>query len=139
MMQEENGWKTEQYHCAKIMVKAQLRGQQANAGGEEASRQAGQQNSQQAGQPSDQQAGQPNNPALDGHGLAWDFLVSVGDASAVPDADTGDAQHATRSDHNIFYSTQVIAEQMGFIKGRELVEHRADPLDKQGEHGKSTL
>ncbi len=124
-MEEENGWKTEQYHGAKIMVKAQLRAQ--------------------------------DNPALDGHGHAWDFLVSVAGEGAVPQAETGDAQHAVRSDRSVFYSTQVIAEQMGFIKGRELVDHRhpttpnpnaaaqategvydANASDR-GEHGKSVL
>lgn len=125
MMQEEQGWKTEQYHGAKIMVKAQMREQE--------------------------------NPALDGHGLAWDYIVSIGGEADMPGPDTADAKNATRSDRNIFYSTQVIAEQMGFIKGRELVDHRqpttpnpnaaaqatdglynANASDR-GEHGNSVL
>ena len=125
MMQQEDNWKTEQYHGAKIMVMAQIR--------------------------------QEDNPALDGHGQAWDYLVSIGDENTTAQAPSVDAQHTVRSDHNVFYSTQVIAEQMGFIKGRELVDHRhpttpnpnaaAQATDgtysvnagDRGEHGKSAL
>jgi hypothetical protein len=105
MMTTENGWKVEQYHGAKLMVRAELR--------------------------------QKENAEIVGHGDAWDFTVVVADPSA--SAAEVDLGHAVKSDRDVFYSTQVIAEQMGFIKGRELVEHRADPLEKQGEHGKSTL
>ena len=125
MMQQEQDWKTEQYHGAKIMVKATLREQE--------------------------------NPALDGHGQAWDYLVSIGEENATPQSDSSDAQHAVQSDRNVFYSTQVIAEQMGFIKGRELVDHRQPAVptpnaaaqqtdgnytanaSDRGEHGNSTL
>lgn len=125
MMQQEGNWKTEQYHGAKIMVKAQIR--------------------------------QEDNPALDGHGQAWDYLVSIGDENATAQASPPDTKHTVRSDHNVFYSTQVIAEQMGFIRGRELVDHRhpttpnpnaaAQATDgmysandsDQGEHRKSAL
>ncbi len=88
MMQTEGSWKTETYHGAKLMVRAQLR--------------------------------QQENPALAGHGQEWDFCVRI-DAMQAPDAaDAG----VVKSDPNVFYSTQVIAEQMGFIKARELVDHR---------------
>jgi hypothetical protein len=107
MMTTENGWKVEQYHGAKLMVRAERR--------------------------------QQENAELVGHGDAWDFTVVVADPTASAAEAEADLSHAVKSDRDVFYSTQVIAEQMGFIKGRELVEHRADPLDKQGEHGKSTL
>ena len=142
MMREENGWKVEDYHGATIKVRAQQRKQE--------------------------------NPALDGHGHEWDFQVAIDDdgtraggsliaaspASVCNGAlATGTAADANiiRSDQNVFYSTEVIAEQMGFIKARELVDHRksttpspnagaqatdgnysANATDK-GEHGKSTL
>ena len=109
MMREENGWKVEDYHGATIKVRAQQRKQE--------------------------------NPALDGHGHEWDFLVAINDAgtsaggsmnAAAPASvqngalATGTAADANtiRSDQNVFYSTEVIAEQMGFIKARELVDHR---------------
>ena len=92
MMQQEDNWKTEQYHGAKIMVMAQIR--------------------------------QEDNPALDGHGHAWDYLVRIGDENTTAQAASADARPVIRSDPNMFYSTQVIAEQMAFIRGRELVDHR---------------
>lgn len=91
MMTEENGWKTEEYHGAKLMVRAQRR--------------------------------QKDNEALDGHGHEWDFSVIVADAQA--QSSMADEGHAVKSDPNVFYSTQAIAEHMGFIRGREMVEHRA--------------
>ena len=140
MMREENGWKVEDYHGATIKVRAQQRKQE--------------------------------NPALHGHGHEWDFMVAIDDAGTRAGGSltapasvqngalaTDAAAHANtiRSDQNVFYSTEVIAEQMGFIKARELVDHRkpttpspnagaqatdgnysANAADK-GEHGKSTL
>lgn len=61
------------------------------------------------------------NPELPGHGEQWDFIVHITPAGESPDA----AQHDTaRSDPGIFYSTRSIAENMGFLKGRELIEGR---------------
>ena len=107
MMSTENGWKVEEYHGAKIMVRAQLR--------------------------------QQENAEIVGHGHEWDFTVAVTDLDAMPPDVEAVTGHAVKSDRDVFYSTQVIAEQMGFIKGRELVEHRANPQEKLGEHGKSAL
>ena len=91
MMTDENGWKAEEYHGAKLMVRAQRR--------------------------------QQENKALDGHGQEWDFSVIVAGAEVL--ASMADEGHAVKSDPNVFYSTQAIAEHMGFIRGREMVEHRA--------------
>lgn len=106
-MTNEDGWKVEQYHGAKLMVRAQLR--------------------------------QHENRDIAGHGDQWDFTVAVTDLDATPASVEANIAHAFKSDPDVFYSTQVIAEQMGFIKGRELAEHRAAPLDKRGEHGSSAL
>ena len=62
------------------------------------------------------------NPDLPGHGDQWDFTVKVTSRGAGPDA--ADAE-TVRSDPNVFYSTQAIAENMGFLKGREIIEGRA--------------
>ena len=125
MMQQEENWKTEQYHGAKIMVMAQIR--------------------------------EVDNPALDGHGQAWDYFVSISDENTSSQDSSADARHTVRSDQNVFFSTQVIAEQMGFVKGRELVDHRTPTTPNpnaaaqatdgiysanagdRGEHGKSAL
>jgi hypothetical protein len=59
------------------------------------------------------------NPDLPGHGAQWDFMVQVTPRGRGPDS--ADAQTA-RSAPDIFYSTQAIAENMGFLKGREVIE-----------------
>ena len=105
MMSTENGWKVEDYHGAKLMVRAQLR--------------------------------QQENAEIVGHGHEWDFRVAVTNFNATPAETEAQIGHAVKSDPDVFYSTQVIAEQMGFIKGRELIEHRANTQEKLGEHGKS--
>lgn len=61
------------------------------------------------------------NPDLPGHGAQWDFTVRVTPRGMGPEAD--DAETA-RSDPDIYYSTQAIAENMGFLKGREIIEGR---------------
>ena len=61
----------------------------------------------------------PENEALDGHGLQWRFTVRVTGIGAGPT----DAQAASAtSDPELFYSTQAVAEDMGFLRGRELIE-----------------
>jgi len=62
------------------------------------------------------------NQELPGHGAQWDFTVQVtahGQGPGAADAETA------MSDPEIFYSTQAIAENMGFLKGREIIEGRA--------------
>jgi hypothetical protein len=61
------------------------------------------------------------NLDLPGHGAQWDFTVQVTRQGLGPDS--ADAETA-RSEPDIFYSTQAIAENMGFLKGREIVEGR---------------
>ena len=59
------------------------------------------------------------NEALSGHGQQWDFKVRVTDNGA------GAAAHecaSGESDPESFYSTQAVAEDLGFTRGRELVE-----------------
>lgn len=98
MMQEEQGWKVEQYKGLRLSVRAEPRNQE--------------------------------NPALDGHGREWDFLVKIDEEAGMQNAPdgaatmpTGDAA-AIRSDPNVLYGTEAIALHMGFIKARELVDHR---------------
>jgi len=62
------------------------------------------------------------NPDLPGHGAQWDFTVKVTARGQGPES--GNAE-TVRSDPAVFYSTQAIAENMGFLKGREIVEGRA--------------
>lgn len=61
----------------------------------------------------------PENVALAGHGTQWRFTVRItgigGGATDTPAA-------SATSDPELFYSTQAIAEAMGFLKGRELIE-----------------
>ncbi len=59
---------------------------------------------------------------LPGHGDEWDFTVKVTPRGAGPDAALAEVG---RSDPDVFYSTQAIAENMGFLKGREMIEGRA--------------
>jgi hypothetical protein len=62
------------------------------------------------------------NPDLPGHGAQWDFTVQVTPHGAGPESAYAET---ARSDPAIFYSTQAIAENMGFLKGREIIEGRA--------------
>lgn len=62
---------------------------------------------------------------LSGHGKEWDFVVRITALAAdpmAPDADTA------LSDADTYYSTQAIAENMGFLRGRELIDHRNPDL-----------
>jgi hypothetical protein len=62
------------------------------------------------------------NPDLPGHGAQWDFTVHVTPHGSTPESP---GTETARSDPKIFYSTQAIAENMGFLKGREIIEGRA--------------
>lgn len=59
------------------------------------------------------------NEALSGHGHQWDFTVKITEKGTGPMAD---ASASAKSDPGVFYSTQAIAEDMGFLKGRELIK-----------------
>lgn len=59
------------------------------------------------------------NEELPGHGQQWDFKVRVTENGAGP---TDHACASAESDPESFYSTQVVTEDLGFVKGRELVE-----------------
>jgi hypothetical protein len=59
------------------------------------------------------------NEELPGHGQQWDFKVRITDNSAAPIAHEC---ASAESDPEKFYSTQTIAEDLGFARGRELVE-----------------
>ena len=61
----------------------------------------------------------PENEALDGHGLQWTFTVRITGIGAGP---TDDKSTSATSDPGLFYSTQAVAEDMGFLRGRELIE-----------------
>lgn len=61
----------------------------------------------------------PENMALAGHGQQWRFTVRITEIGA--GAMDGKGASAT-SDPGLFYSTQAVAEDMGFIRGRELIE-----------------
>jgi len=56
---------------------------------------------------------------LQGHGQQWDFQVKVTDSGAGP---MGETVASAESDPAVFYSTQAITEDLGFVKGRELVD-----------------
>jgi hypothetical protein len=59
------------------------------------------------------------NEALAGHGQQWNFKVRVTENGAGPAArECASAE----SDPESFYSTQAVTEDLGFTKGRELVE-----------------
>ena len=59
------------------------------------------------------------NQELSGHGQQWKFTVRV----TPPAGDPGSAEAASaESDLETFYSTQSIAEDLGFAQGRELVD-----------------
>lgn len=53
----------------------------------------------------------PENEALAGHGQQWTFTVMIDDKGASATSDAG-----------FFYSTQAVAEDMGFLRGRELID-----------------
>jgi hypothetical protein len=59
------------------------------------------------------------NEALPGHGQQWDFKVKVTENSTGP---AGRECASAVSDPESFYSTQAVTEDLGFTKGRELVE-----------------
>lgn len=61
----------------------------------------------------------PENEALAGHGLQWTFTVRITAIGAGP---MHDKAVSAKSDPELFYSTQAVAEDMGFLRGRELVE-----------------
>ena len=58
------------------------------------------------------------NEALSGHAQQWEFMVKITANAAVP---LSEVSESVRSDPELAYSTQAIAEDMGFIKGRELI------------------
>lgn len=76
------------------------------------------------------------NPKLPGHGAQWDFTVKVTPHGLGREA--GEAE-TVRSDPNIFYSTQAIAENMGFLKGREIIDGRVKAGNNAAGHGGQTL
>lgn len=76
------------------------------------------------------------NPDLPGHGAQWDFTVKVTSHGAGPDSNEAET---ARSDPDIFYSTQAIAENMGFLKGREMIEGRVARSIGDSEYGGTTL
>jgi len=76
------------------------------------------------------------NPGLPGHGAQWDFTVKVTPVDAGP---TWANAEIANSDPGIFYSTQAIAENMGFLKGREIVEGRVARGAGENEYGSRTL
>ena len=59
------------------------------------------------------------NHELSGHGQQWDFKVRITDNGAGP---TAHECASGESDPKRFYSTQSIAEDLGFVRGRELVD-----------------
>lgn len=72
------------------------------------------------------------NQSLPGHGAQWEFTVKVTPHGAGPES--SQAETAT-SDPDIFYSTQAIAENMGFLKGREMIEGRVARGSVDSEYG----
>lgn len=61
----------------------------------------------------------PENEVLAGHGLQWRFTVRITGIGTGP---TEDIAASATSDPELYYSTQAIAEDMGFLRGRELIE-----------------
>lgn len=61
----------------------------------------------------------PENAALAGHGLQWSFTVRI---TGIGAGATDDKGPSATSDPGLFYSTQAVAEDMGFLRGRELIE-----------------
>lgn len=56
---------------------------------------------------------------LPGHGQQWDFKVKITEDGAGPAAQEC---ASAESDPDSFYSTQAVTEDLGFVKGRELIE-----------------
>lgn len=61
----------------------------------------------------------PENAALAGHGRQGSFTVRITGIGTGP---TDDKAVSATSDPELFHSTQAIAENMGFLRGRELIE-----------------
>ena len=61
----------------------------------------------------------PENQELAGHGQQWTFTVRISGVGAGP---TDDKATSATSESGLFYSTQAVAEDMGFLRGRELIE-----------------
>lgn len=61
----------------------------------------------------------PENEALAGHGVQWRFTVRV---TGIGAGATDEQAASATSDPALFYSTQAVAEDMGFLRGRELIE-----------------
>lgn len=59
------------------------------------------------------------NESLAGHGQQWAFTVKI---SAIGGGPLDEKCASATSDPGLFYSTQAVAEDMGFIRGRELIE-----------------
>jgi hypothetical protein len=59
------------------------------------------------------------NEELPGHGDQWDFKVRITEKGVGP---TGHECASGESDPESFYSTQAVTEDLGFTKGRALVE-----------------
>ncbi len=76
------------------------------------------------------------NPDLPGYGAQWDFTVKVTAVRSRPESN--DAETA-RSDPGIFYSTQAIAENMGFLKGREMIDGRDARSAGEDEYGSKAV
>jgi hypothetical protein len=64
------------------------------------------------------------NQALSGHGQQWAFTAVITDQDAGP---TAEPVASAKSDPGLFYSTQAVAQDMGFLKGRELIEGTPGP------------
>lgn len=62
-----------------------------------------------------------HNPSLSGHGNEWTFTVTI--STRGPDAQRVELVGA-KADLGLFYASQAIAEGMGFLRGRELIEGR---------------
>jgi hypothetical protein len=59
--------------------------------------------------------------APSGHGNQWAFTVKV----SLPGTDALDEELVSaKSDAGLFYGSQAIAEGMGFLRGRELIDAR---------------
>lgn len=65
------------------------------------------------------------NEELAGHGAQWDFVLKV----TLHGEDPSDSEETARSDNDTYYSTQSIAENMGFLKGREVIDGLAGRRD----------
>ena len=59
------------------------------------------------------------NASLSGHGDQWTFSVKITNQSNIP---MPYKSASAASDPALFYTTQAIAEDMGFLKGRELID-----------------